>query len=116
MSHFNLLAVSKVIPYDGKVKMNKMNNFIKGITYSYNRNIGWQDRTFRTIIGICFTIGTFYFLKSNLIYAIVLGILAIAQFGTIFSAKCIICYFAGKCSISRTEKKQLAVKGIQIEN
>jgi len=33
-----------------------MNFFLKGITYSYNRNIGWQDRTIRTIVGVLTTI------------------------------------------------------------
>jgi hypothetical protein len=92
-----------------------MNLLIKGITYSYNRNIGWQDRTVRTIIGIGATIGAFYYLKSNLTYSIVLGVLAIAQFGTVLSARCIICYFAGQCTIDSKERKSLESKGIKIE-
>jgi hypothetical protein len=50
-----------------------MNNLIKGITYSYNRNIGWQDRTIRTIVGIAATVGAIYFLSSNITYSILLG-------------------------------------------
>lgn len=92
-----------------------MKNIIRGITYSYNRNIGWQDRTIRTIIGIGATIGTFYFLKSNSTYAILLGILAVAQFGTVLSARCIICYFAGQCTIDNKERKTLQAKGINYE-
>ena len=32
--------------------MNKpnMNRFLTGITYAYRRNIGWQDRTIRTLL------------------------------------------------------------------
>ncbi|MEA1787749.1 hypothetical protein U1E44_16755 [Arenibacter sp. GZD96] len=56
-----------------------MNNLIKGITYSYNRNIGWQDRTIRTIIGIAATVGAIYFLSSNITYT-----LAPNKFGVIF--------------------------------
>jgi len=92
-----------------------MNSFIKGITYSYNRNIGWQDRTIRTIVGIGPTIGVIYFLKSNITYSILLGVLAIAQFGTVLSARCIICYFAGQCTIDNKEKKSLQSKGINYE-
>ncbi len=92
-----------------------MKSIIKGITYSYNRNIGWQDRTIRTIVGIAATIGAFYFLKSNSTYAILLGILAIAQFGTVLSARCIICYFTGQCTIDSKERKTLEAKGINYE-
>jgi hypothetical protein len=92
-----------------------MSNFIKGITYSYNRNIGWQDRTIRTIVGIGATIGAIYFFKSNITYAVLLGILAIAQFGTVLSARCIICYFTGQCSIDGKEKRNLEAKGINYE-
>ena len=93
-----------------------MNKIIKGITYSYNRNIGWQDRTLRTIIGIGATIGAIYFLKSNLPYSILLGVLAIVQFGTVLSARCIMCYFAGQCTIDSKEKRNLKTKGIYYEN
>lgn len=93
-----------------------MNRFIKGITYSYNRNIGWQDRTIRTIVGIIAIIGAIYYYKTNLLASILLGVLAIAQFGTVLSARCIICYFAGKCTIDNKEKKVLDAKAIQYEN
>ncbi len=92
-----------------------MNSFIKGITYSYNRNIGWQDRTIRTIVGIGAAIGAVYFLKSNSTYSILLGILAIAQFWTVLSARCIICYFTGQCTIDNKEKRSLQVQGIKYE-
>jgi hypothetical protein len=92
-----------------------MNNLIKGITYSYNRNIGWQDRTIRTIVGIAATVGAIYFLSSKITYSILLGVLAIAQFGTVFSARCIICYFTGQCTIDSKEKKSLQSKGINYE-
>lgn len=116
LSHLTSSFVSMVIPHgvEGQKGYN-MNNFIRGITYSYNRNIGWQDRAIRTLVGIGATIGAVYFLKTNVAYAILLGILAIAQFGTIFSARCIICYFAGKCTIDSQERKSLEAKGIHYE-
>lgn len=92
-----------------------MNNFLKGISYSYNRNIGWQDRTIRTIIGIGAVIGSIYFLNDNLTYTILLGVLAIAQFGTVISSRCIICYFLGQCTIDNSERKDLEAKGINYE-
>lgn len=89
-----------------------MNSFLKGITYSYNRNIGWQDRTIRTIVGVLSTIGAVYFMKDNLLYSMLLGVFAIAQFGTVLSARCIMCYFTGMCTIDAKERKKLESKGI----
>lgn len=91
-----------------------MNNLLKGITYSYNRNIGWQDRSIRTIVGILSIVGLIYFF-NNPLYAFLFGVLAIAQFGTVLSAKCILCYYLGKCTIDKKEQKQLKVKGIPFE-
>ena len=93
-----------------------MNSFLKGITYSYNRNIGWQDRTIRTIVGILATIGAVYFFKNILLYAALLGVFAFAQLGTVLSARCIMCYFAGQCTIDASERKKLDSKGIIYES
>jgi hypothetical protein len=48
-------------------------------------------------------------------YAVLLGVLAVAQFGTVFSARCIICFFLGVCTIGRTEAQSLQAKGVPIE-
>jgi hypothetical protein len=93
-----------------------MNRFITGITYSYNRNIGWQDRTIRTILGILAIIGAIYFYKINVPASILLGVVAIAQLGTVISARCILCYFAEKCTIDNKERKTLQAKSIPYEN
>lgn len=92
-----------------------MNRLIRGITYSYNRNIGWQDRSIRTFVGIAATVGAIYFLSNNMTYSILLGVLAIAQFGTVLSARCIICYFVGQCTIDIKERRNLESKGIIYE-
>ncbi|MEQ1799788.1 MAG: YgaP-like transmembrane domain, partial [Lacibacter sp.] len=86
-----------------------------GFSYSFFRNIGWQDRTIRTIAGIVATIGAFYFLKTNAVAAIALAALAVAQFWTVLSARCIVCFFMGQCTISRSEKNKLLTKGIDFE-
>ncbi len=89
-----------------------MNYFIKGITYSSNRNIAWQDRTIRTIFGIAAIIGAVYFFRTNSVLAFALVVFALAQAWTVISAKCIVCYFIGQCTISKNEKKSLDSKGI----
>ena len=93
-----------------------MKKIFKGFSYSFLRNIGWQDRTIRTIVGIGATVGAFYFLKTNSIVAIALAVLAVAQFWTVLSARCIICFFIGQCTISTKERNQLSSKGIEMEN
>lgn len=80
-----------------------MHYILKGVTYSYNRNIGWQDRTIRSIIGLMALAGAECFLQTNWLYSTLLMLLAVAQVGTVFSARGIICYFAGKCSIGSRE-------------
>jgi hypothetical protein len=92
-----------------------MSFFLKGITYSYNRNIGWQDRTIRTIVGVLSIIGAIYFFKENTLYASLFGVFAIAQLGTVLSARCIMCYFFGKCTIDANERQNLDSKGIFYE-
>ncbi len=93
-----------------------MNRFSKGITYSYHRNIGWQDRTIRTIVGILAVIAAIYFYKTNMLASILLSVLAVAQFGTVLSARCIMCYFANQCTIDSKEKKALEAKTIPYEH
>lgn len=92
-----------------------MNRIIQGVTYSFNRNIGWQDRTIRTVMGIAATFGAIYFAFTNLTLSVILGMYAVAQFGTVFSARCIICFFIGACTIGRAEAQTLQTKGIPIE-
>ncbi|WP_167852252.1 YgaP-like transmembrane domain [Hymenobacter elongatus] len=92
-----------------------MNRFRTGITYAYRRNIGWQDRTIRTLLGVGATAGAVYFFQRNTPAALVLALFALAQFGTVFSARCIICYFAGQCTIDRREKSRLHAQGVPYE-
>ncbi len=92
-----------------------MKKIIKGFTYSFFRNIGWADRIIRTVAGIIAAAGAFYFLKTNLVATIALAVLAVAQFWTVLSARCIICYFAGVCTIPSGERKKLSGKGVATE-
>ena len=92
-----------------------MNYFLRGISYSFNRNIGTVDRTIRTIVGVAAVIGAIYFSSSNLLYTTLLGVLAMAQFGTVLSARCILCYFTNQCTIPTKEKEKLEAKGIKYE-
>jgi hypothetical protein len=93
-----------------------MNTLIRGFTYSFHRNIGWQDRALRTVVAIAATFGAIYFFRTSLLYTTLFIALAVAQFFTVAMARCIICFFMGQCTIGGAEKKNLEGKGIQFEN
>lgn len=93
-----------------------MNNILKGLTYSYHRNIGWQDRTIRTIFGLLSLAGAIFFYKSNPGVAAACAVLVFAQGITVLSSRCMICYFLGRCTITTSEKKSLDARGIPREN
>jgi Protein of unknown function (DUF2892) len=92
-----------------------MSNIWKGLTYSYHRNIGWQDRTIRTIFGLLSLAGAIYFLATNLPLAGTLGVLFLAQVVTVISSRCPICYFLKRCTITASEKKSLSRRGVSFE-
>jgi hypothetical protein len=92
-----------------------MQKLINGFTYSFNRNIGWLDRSVRSFMGILAIAGVLYFSTENLILMIVCLVFALAQAWTVFSARCIICFFAGICTIDSKERKKLKDKSISIE-
>jgi hypothetical protein len=92
-----------------------MSNILKGLTYSYHRNIGWQDRAMRTIFGLLAMAGAIYLYPENFTLSIVLGVLFLAQVVTVFSSRCPICYFMGVCTITASEKRSFTAKGIEYE-
>jgi len=89
-----------------------MRKIIKGVTYAFNRNIGWQDRTIRSIMGLLSLAGAVYLYPESLGLSLGFAIFALAQAWTVFSARCILCYFAGACTIRKAERDKLTHKGI----
>lgn len=61
----------------------------KALTYSYHRNIGWQDRTIRTVVGLMALAGAAYSYQQPAV-ATGMVILFLAQVATVFSARCMI--------------------------
>jgi hypothetical protein len=84
-----------------------MNDLTKGLTYSYSRNIGWQDKAVRIFAGLSALTGSIYFYQSHFILAGALGILFLAQLATVVSSRCMICFFLDRCTIGRAEKRSL---------
>ena len=92
-----------------------MNNILRGITYSFHRNIGWQDRAIRSTVAIASIAGAVYFFNANIFYSLLLAGLALAQVATVLSVKCIILYFLNRNTITNAEQKSLYAKGIIME-
>lgn len=92
-----------------------MSKLTTALSYTYNRNIGWQDRTIRTLVGIAAAVSAVYFWPEQPLYTALLGVLAVAQAGTVLSARCIICYFADACTIDSRERAKLQAQGIPYE-
>lgn len=90
-------------------------SILRGLTYSYNRNIGWQDRTIRTVFGLLALAGAIFYYRQKPVFATVLAALFLAQVVTVFSSRCMICYFLGRCTITVSERKSLNAKGIPYE-
>ncbi len=92
-----------------------MSNILKGLTYSYSRNIGWQDRIIRTIFGFLSLAVAVYFYSDMFNLSIVLAGIFLAQLITVLSSRCMICYFLGQCTITSAEKESLSAKGVPYE-
>lgn len=92
-----------------------MSKLTTALSYAYDRNIGWQDRTLRTVAGVAAAAGAVYFWPERPLYTALLGVLAVAQAGTVLSARCILCYLADACTIDSRERSRLGSRGIPYE-
>ena len=92
-----------------------MSKLTTALSYSYNRNIGWQDRTVRGLVGLAAAAGAVYFWPGNKVAAALLAVFAVAQAGTVLSARCILCYLGGACTIDSKERRKLDAAGVAYE-
>ena len=90
-----------------------MSKLTTGLSYAFARNIGWQDRAIRTAAGVAAAAGAIYLWSEYPLAAVALGVFAVAQAGTVLSARCILCHFAGACTIDRRERARLDAQGIR---
>lgn len=91
-----------------------MNRFIKGLSYTFNRNLGKRDRIIRTIVAVLIIASWYNGLISGLIGAF-LAILAIMILGTVASSRCGVTYWLEVNTMSQDEKTDLDKKGIAYE-
>lgn len=91
-----------------------MNRFRRGISYAFHRNIGWQDRWIRTLAGLA-ALGIAIGFRDDPRAYLPLALFAVAQFGTALFARCILCFFAGVCTIGKVERRRLKDEGVAME-
>lgn len=91
-----------------------MKRVLKGLSYTFSRNLGWQDRLLRAVVGFA-VLTSWYFGYIAGAAGIILGVLALMILGTAAAARCSITYMANGNTMSRAEKAKLEARGIQFE-
>lgn len=91
-----------------------MNRFFKGLSYTFNRNLGKTDRIIRVVLsGI--TIASWYFGLMTGLVGTILVIFALMILGTAATARCGVTYWLDANTMSSEEKQSLDRKGILYE-
>ena len=91
-----------------------MNRVFKGLSYSFKRNLGWQDRLIRAVISIA-VLASLYFGYFAGTLGLVLGIIAFMILGTAAVSRCSLTYMANSNTMGDAEKSKLDAKGISYE-
>ena len=91
-----------------------MKRLVKGLSYSFHRNLGWKDRMIRTISAlaalVAWTLGAI-----TGVLGVMLGILALMVLGTAVISRCSITYMIQANTMSAGEKAELDTRGIKYE-
>jgi len=91
-----------------------MNRFIKGLFYTFNRNLGKKDRIIRAITAVI-VISSWYFGYVSGIVGTAMVILALMILGTVVTSRCGVTYWIDANTMSQEEKKEFDKKGISYE-
>jgi len=95
-------------------KIDNMNRFIKGMSYTFHRNLGWQDRLIRVLLAAA-AISSWYFGVIAGTIGLILAIMGFMILGTAALSRCSITYFMNKNTMSAKEKARLDAKGVKYE-
>lgn len=91
-----------------------MKRVFKGLSYTFRRNLGWQDRLLRAVISIV-VLASWYFGYVAGTIGIILGITAFMILGTAAVSRCSITYMVNANTMSKAEKARLDARGITYE-
>lgn len=91
-----------------------MKRLLKGLTYSFNRNLGNRDRIIRALFALG-GIASWYFGALTGTIGIIIAVFGLMILGTAISSRCTITYLAKKNTMSGIEKAKLDSKEIKYE-
>ncbi|WP_420458859.1 YgaP family membrane protein [Neolewinella sp.] len=91
-----------------------MNRFIKGLSYTFGRNLGTTDRIVRAVIAVAVLV-SWYFGAISGIVGTVLGIVALMILGTAAVARCSMCYWADVSTVTEREAAAYEASGTRYE-
>lgn len=91
-----------------------MNRLIKGMSYTFKRNLGWQDRLIRTVTSLGILLVYFLGMLPGAV-GVVLAVIAGMVLATAVVSRCSICYIIGKCTIDAKERAALDARDIPYE-
>ena len=92
----------------------KMNRFIKGLSYSFQRNIGGMDRTIRTVIAVTVLLAWSLGIIQGT-FAFTLSILVVMILATAVTSRCGVTYWLNANTMTEAEKRKLDEKNISYE-
>lgn len=91
-----------------------MNRFFKGLSYTFNRNLGKTDRIIRVILAM-FVLVTWCFGIVSGTLGTILGIFALMILGTAATSRCGVTYWLDANTMTKAEKQNLDANGILYE-
>ncbi len=91
-----------------------MNRFFKGLSYTFNRNLGKADRIIRVILAM-FVLVTWCFGIVSGTLGTILGIFALMILGTAATSRCGVTYWLDANTMTKAEKQNLDANGILYE-
>ena len=91
-----------------------MNRFLKGLSYTFKRNIGWKDKVIRTVIAIGI-LAAWGFGNITGVIGTALGIFALMLLGTVATSRCGVTYWLDANTMSDKEKQKLDEKQVGYE-
>jgi len=91
-----------------------MNRILKGLSYTFKRNIGTTDRLLRVAFFLIVAVSWYFGIIAGTI-ATVLGVFATMLLGTAAVSRCSLTYMFDGNTMSDADKKRLDEKGITYE-
>lgn len=91
-----------------------MNRFLKGLSYTFRRNLGTTDRLIRVVLALGVLAAWSFGMVSGIV-GTVLAIFSVMILGTAAVSRCGVTYWMDANTMSEKDKQRLDAKGISYE-